>query len=212
MQSDIFSTSKLQEKTISTALLYKAIRSYLLTFISLLFLPSASLSAGEDHHHDHEHEHHHDSELEFVEHDSHQHGLAEATFSFSDNKLLLNIQLPAADIYGFEHKAQTDEEKLAIKQAEELLTDTNTILSIDNACKLGHHRIHDTNHHGDDHSNHYDVEIESSWSCQNTDAFEISFNLFDHFSSIKEIMVQYISDTEQNIYTITADKNSIEVK
>ena len=70
---------------------------------------SVNAFAGDGH--DHEHRHH----------DAHEHGVGEFNLATDGQKLIIEIELPAHDVVGFEHEARTKEQKSAVNAAVEKL-------------------------------------------------------------------------------------------
>ena len=128
---------------------------------------SVNAFAGDGH--DHEHRHH----------DAHEHGVGEFNLATDGQKLIIEIELPAHDVVGFEHEARTKEQKRAVNAAVEKLKIAGQNVSIpsranckaDAAAKVesglikndkGHeHHVdghHDDGHHDHDHKGHHDED------------------------------------------------------
>ena len=59
-------------------------------------------------HDEHKHEEHKD---EHEEHGSHEHGAAQLTIAVGDGELEIELETPAANVFGFEHKVTSEEDK-----------------------------------------------------------------------------------------------------
>ena len=205
----------------------KKLRSVFVIFFVILLIASIGISASED-------EHAHDDK-NFEDHASHEHGHATAQISFSNNTLNLELLLPSIDIFGFEHTPQNDEQHEKVVQSKSILKDAQNILIINpnESCQLksaeiesvvidsiseendhGHKEDHDDEHHEDEHheDEHSDVSAHYVYQCSDTTPESIDFILFDHFHTLEEIEVQFVSDETQVLSTVTPDKRTQSIK
>lgn len=99
--------------------------------------------------------------------DAHEHGVGELTIAADGNAIAIELHAPGADIVGFEHPAESDEDRAAIEAAIATLanpfdlfefpagaecTVTETMASLESEAE---HDDHDHDDH-DDHSDHDD--------------------------------------------------------
>lgn len=92
----------------------------------------------EEHQHAHdEHEHGHDHE-EGMEHvGKHVHGEAELTTVVDGNTLTIELNSPAMNVFGFEHKPSTDEQKATVETNETLLKQSAKLFTVNGGdCKI----------------------------------------------------------------------------
>ncbi|PKF49022.1 zinc uptake protein ZrgA [Enterovibrio nigricans] len=96
------------------------------------------------------------------QHEAHQHGVVEWHIAQDGDVLLVEITAPGADVVGFEHAPENNEQANLIHQAEEKLAAVAGLFSINASadCNLIEHKIaqtlmeeHDA-HEGHDHSAH----------------------------------------------------------
>ena len=97
---------------------------------------------------------------EIVEqHGAHEHGTARMTLAVSDTGLDVSLESPAANLFGFEHNASTDEDHSVVHKAVKTLKAEGNVLTIDSSagCKLAEVKIessivaaHKAEKHGDD--------------------------------------------------------------
>lgn len=106
-------------------------------------------------------------------HDSHVHGFGEMNIGVEGNNIMFELKSPAANIVGFEHAPETDQQKETVHEAVELLEkgDKLFVMSEKAGCQLheahvesdmetGHHDEHHEGHgepheeHGDHHKDH----------------------------------------------------------
>ena len=155
-------------------------------------------------------------DLEFTQHQAHQHGSANATVSYSESQVHVVFTLPAADVFGFEHEARNDKQHAKIKSALNTLSDSNNVVSLSVACEISKYQVtqqHEEHASYDEHHDeHFDIEIESQYTCHTNEAITLTINLFDSFPSLRIINIQYASDSHQDLYRIDAKNNTIDIK
>ncbi|MEZ4631111.1 MAG: DUF2796 domain-containing protein [Deinococcales bacterium] len=105
----------------------------------------------------------------FVQHDAHTHGEAELNLVIEEDSLWLELLTPALHFLGFEHEAQSDEEKAKVAQVLEALQEGSSLFQFNPqaSCEiqaldihLGHAEHHDEEHHDEEHHDeeHHDDE------------------------------------------------------
>ncbi len=100
------------------------------------------------------------------QHGSHEHGVARLTVATTDGGLEIALESPAANLFGFEHKAGTEEEHHAVHEAVEQLEAGAKLFSMNESagCSFDNANIesniaatHDEEKHDDeDHDDHKD--------------------------------------------------------
>ena len=191
----------------------------------ILLIASIDISASEN-------EHAHTDDEHFENHASHEHGHATAQITFINDTLNLELLLPSIDVFGFEHTPQNEEQHEKVIQSKSILKDAQNVLIIKpkESCLIksteiesvvidsiseendhGHDK-HDHEEHNDDdehHENeHSDVNAHYVYQCSNTTPESIEFMLFDHFHTLEDIEVQFVSDETQVLSTVTPDKRT----
>ncbi len=98
------------------------------------------------------------AEDEHRQHDAHVHGEVELNIAQDGKELLIEITAPGADVVGFEHVAQTEEQLHKLKDAESKLTDASRVFSLSKSagCTLTHQRVSHTLGADDDHDHDHD--------------------------------------------------------
>ena len=71
---------------------------------------------------------------EMVQHGSHEHGVARLTVATTDDGLEIALESPAANLFGFEHNAKTDEEREVVHEAVEKLELGSSLFSMNDAA------------------------------------------------------------------------------
>ena len=117
---------------------------------SMLTVISAGVAAAGSHDHHDEHEHHeshdHDEHPDHQEsdhhghdhhggehHGAHIHGVGHLNVAVEGNLVTIYLQTPAADIIGFEHVAETREERTTVAAAHKKLNDARSLFQFTGA-------------------------------------------------------------------------------
>ena len=125
---------------------FKNTLSYLAVSAALLFTASALASDAD--------------KKEHRQHGAHEHGSAKLTIVSEGKELLIELDSPAANILGFEHAPENDQQKALIVQARDSLSNINNIVTLPatSECVLEHVEIKGalfSQHQGDDdHKEH----------------------------------------------------------
>src|SRR5690606_22735355 len=145
----------------------------------LLALPFALLPAiphaDEHHHHDHHDEH--------ASLGSHEHGVAQLDAALEGTVLEIELRSPAIHLVGFEHAANSAEDKRTVADARAQLEQPGRLfrLSAEAGCKLDEARLesplfagkgheHEHEHEQHDAGTHSDVHAHYRYDCSTPDA------------------------------------------
>lgn len=165
----------------------------------------------------------------------HEHGHGTLNIAVEGNKVAMELDVPGADIAGFEHEATTPEDKAQLKKAEANLEEALKlfVMPAGASCKLTkaavaleaeHEHEHDEgkeahaghDHEGkDDHKDHdqdggarhseYNAAYELD--CASPKKIEsIEFGYFKVFPNARSLTVNLVSDEKQGSYEVSADK------
>jgi G3E family GTPase len=175
----------------------------------------------------------------FRQHSAHVHGVVEFNIAQDANELLMEITAPGADVVGFEHAPQTDEQKHQLEAAVAQLKDANSIftLAASAGCKVEHksvthtlgedshkgHDHHDDHEHHDEHkghdhhddheghsSSHGEFTVEYHFECSDIAKLdEINTNWFSHFPNTESIKVNVLTDTKQAAMQLSKGESKI---
>ncbi|MFV0448605.1 MAG: DUF2796 domain-containing protein [Vibrio sp.] len=105
---------------------------------------------------------------EFRQHEAHVHGHVELNIAQDGHDLLMEITAPGADVVGFEHAPDNDEQKAVVAKALETLGQAEAVFTLASAAKChiesanvkhslgGEHQEHEGHDHEghDDHADH----------------------------------------------------------
>jgi len=147
--------------------------------------------------------------------DIHEHGSSTLQIVREGNAVTLRLDAPAMDLIGFEHEAETDEQRAAITSAQEKLSDPLGLFGIpeEAGCVLEHTQfegplsepedqvVADHHDHDDDHDHdteHADVIVEYEFTCANPAAVtRMDSAFFAAFSSARELNLQVVTENGQ---------------
>ena len=140
--------------------------------------------------HDHKEHHDHDHDGERKDHAAHEHGAARLTVAVNDSGLEVMLETPAANVFGFEHQAETDEDKQAVSTAKAKLEGVFAPNS-DAACKLASHAVDAS----DEQEGHSDVGASWTFTCANPDKLSsLGVQLFSAFpQGFKHVNAEWVT-------------------
>lgn len=160
----------------------------------------------------------------FIQHGAHVHGFVTYDIAQDGKDLEVDIYAAGMDVVGFEHDANTEQEKAAINQAHQLLSDYSSILDIspeaqclvtDNEVNLVKSSLNQQASNTKrnpfvEHSTHSSFEIKYRFNCQKPEQLQqIDTAWFEHFPSTKAISANYFTDTAQNAAELDKDHTSV---
>lgn len=158
----------------------------------------------------------------YKQHSAHVHGIAHLNLAMENNELYIEFISPAADIVGFEHTPETEEEKSAMQKAAGKLRvgkrmfefSPNAGVRFEKAVvKTGlQHECEDESHdHGeDDHGEHSDVAVEYRFHCETPGKLKyIDVKLFKYFQTLEKIKVQMLTQTKQTSVELTSKNTKL---
>ena len=187
----------------------------------LLALPFAVLPLTAAFAHD-EHDHSHESLA------AHEHGVAQLNVALDDNSLELELHSPAMNLVGFEHKAQSAQDKKAVEMAKQQLTNPIALFGIPAAagCKVSKtdldsplfgseehhdHDDHDSHAKGEHEHAHSDIDADYTLACDNPKALTALdlAGLFKQFPATHKINAQAITAQGQKGEELTPDQTRL---
>ncbi len=205
---------------------------YVLT-TAFLALAVASAQAHDDHKHNAGKGHDHDKTTQLG---AHEHGSGKLNVAIEGKTVSIELEVPAYNIVGFEHAAETKAQKAALKDAMKKLA-APTKLFVVNAeagCKRTASKIetvgaigdddHHGHSHGHDHGNkkkasgdaeetHSEFRATYTLTCAAPDKIEaITFGFFDTFKRSEELDVSVIGAKGQRTFEATPNAKVLSFK
>lgn len=147
---------------------------------------------------------------------THVHDEGQVLIGQEQNNWLVQISIPAVNVFGFEHAPETDDEQQAVMTFKShvnegrmlSVTDNCNIASVEdetNTQHLGQNHSHDHSHSHDKHEN---VEFTYRLMCQPGEVV-LTFTLFSYAPSLERLESQWITDLSQGAKTLTRTNNQL---
>jgi hypothetical protein len=167
--------------------------------------------------------------------DAHEHGRGTLNIAIEGARLTMELEAPGADIVGFEHKAETEQQKAAIEQAEQQLMVGEALFKLPAAagCVLGSSSAvlegedHDHEHgakdqdkgngHHDSKADHAESEhsafrAEYAFECKSPASLSsIVFDYFKVFAGAQKLDVTVITPKGQSKFEVSRAKPRIDL-
>jgi hypothetical protein len=167
---------------------------------------------------------------------AHEHGRGTLNLAIEGTRVSLELEVPAADIIGFEHVAKTPRQKAAVAQAKKQLLAPQALFKFPGAagCVVadasvdleadGDHE-HDHEHEqantggdgaktadADQETNHSNFHAQYSFTCKNTASITVvEFGYFQAFAGAQKLEVNVITTKGQSSFEVTRTKPRIDL-
>ncbi len=126
---------------------------------------------------------------------AHEHGHVTLQVAVDGESVEMILEAPGADIVGFEHSAETDEQKAAVQEAMADLADPMALFILPEAAGCTGEAAEVELHQEGDHNA---FEVEYSLTCTDPAALtEIETRFFELYPSVEEIEVEYATPAGQ---------------
>jgi len=162
--------------------------------------------------------------------DAHQHGHGSLTIAIEGGQVLMALEVPGADIVGFEHVADSDDDKAKVAAAKAMLADPMSLFVLPAAagCSVeatevalvGDEHEDETDHedeaghddHEDEEGGHAEFHAEYQLACAAPDELSsIVFAYFEAFSNAEELEVGLITEATQALYEVERDDPMVDL-
>ena len=153
----------------------------------------------------------------------HVHGDVNLNIVKDNSQLEIDLISPSVNIIGFEHAASSNEERMVLEKANNLLVQHELIFSFqDEPCKHSETVVvqsgpteknkvepdHHDHHHAHKKDPHSDFEVQYRYECSE-ELYSLLVNLADYFSGVSQINVRWIKDGLQGGATLNAAEREI---
>ena len=167
----------------------------------------------------------------------HQHGHGTLNLAVEGQTVQMELEVPGVDIVGFEHKAETAEDRAKMEAAEKTLAQPLALFvlpgeagckvtaakvsivgeteSDDDAHELDHHDHTEADkHEAEEHeAEHSEFHGEYALSCSNVAAITaISFPYFEVFPNSAELAVTLITEKGQKVFEVNREHAVIDIR
>lgn len=178
---------------------------------------------------------------EYRQHGAHVHGHVEFNIAQDGKDLLVEITAPGADVVGFEHAPENEQQEQALKQAIATLEDSNTLFAINAQANCDieeayvnhnlsnphedhdhhnehhdeheHHDGHDAHHEEHENGGHGEFSVQYRFSCDQVNQLShIQTDWFNQFPTTESINVNIFTDTMQSAIKLGKDNSQIVIK
>ncbi len=176
----------------------------------------------------------------FRQHQAHVHGHVELNIAQDNHELLIEISAPGADVVGFEHQAENEQQKAALSKVLDVLNQPDKLITLSASAKCSvkhvdvraklasddahqHHdhatseaeheeHEHEGHDHEHEHSSHGSFSIEYHYQCQSISALnQIATSWFVHFPTTEHVDVNVLTDTLQTAVELSKDSSVIKL-
>jgi hypothetical protein len=156
----------------------------------------------------------------------HEHGTGRLNIAIEGKRVSMELEVPAADIVGFEHEAKTAAQKAAVKKGKTTLEGALNVFKLpaEAKCKLAKAKValHAENEHGHDHgkageakhedndedeSHHSAFHAEYTIDCAAPEKLTgIDFRYFEVFAGAKKLDINLVTEKGQSHYEVSREK------
>ncbi len=150
----------------------------------------------------------------------HVHGHGTLNIAVENKRVSIELEAPGMDIVGFEHDAESAEQKTALAKAKDLLGDPLGLFKVPASaeCKLSdakiaieaedeHEHEHEEGHDHGDKGGHNAFHVTYAIDCAKPENLtSITFDYFKAFAGAKELDVSVVTEKAQNKFEVTREK------
>jgi hypothetical protein len=165
----------------------------------------------------------------------HEHGHGTLNIAVEKARISMELEVPGMDIVGFEHAAESQDDKAAVDKASKTLGDPLTLFKIPAAagCKVADAKVkieaehehehedgdkdHDAKEDHDDHDHeghegHNEFHVTYALDCTKPAALtSIAFDYFKSFAGAQKLTVNVVTEKAQNKYEVARDKPNLDL-
>ena len=162
---------------------------------------------------------------------AHEHGHGKLNIAIEGNRVSMELEVPGADIVGFEHEASTPEQKATVEKAKATLSDALAVFKLPAAagCKLAEAKVavqaEDEHEHeaeakkedpkpdgAKEEEHHSEFHATYAIDCASPAKLTaIEFKYFDLFAGAQELDVNLVTLKGQTSYEVTREAPKLEL-
>ena len=162
---------------------------------------------------------------------AHVHGHGHLNIAIEGKTVSIELEVPGADIVGFEHEASTPTQRAAIKKAKAKLATGLSLFAPEAAanCVQKSAKVSIEAEHGDEHEHHAEggkpdanedgeghhhseFHAEFAFECASPSRLtSMTFDYFKAFANAQELDVSFISPKGQSSYEVKRDKPRLDL-
>lgn len=162
-------------------------------------------------------------------HGTHEHGVAKIDIGVENTSATIHLEVPAINIYGFEHEAKSEKDKIIVQSAvNKIKTNFHQMVKLDSSlgCTFSATKIDpfvkdDDDEGGEESNNKNDKKIEGQHGDFHADftakctkkisGTKVTFGFKKYFPLINKLNVQGLSDKSQALAKISDDKGFLQL-
>lgn len=157
---------------------------------------------------------------------AHAHGVGRLNIAIEGKRVLMELEIPGADIVGFEHEASTAPQKATVNRAKEVLEGALNVFKLpaEARCKLAEAKVAVHSGEGNEHNHgeaasktevqrqgegdsHSEFRAKYTIDCSAPEKFTgINFRYFELFATARELDVNLVTADGQTHYKVTHEK------
>lgn len=151
---------------------------------------------------------------------AHEHGRGTLNIAVEGNRISMELEVPGADIVGFEHVAKTRQQKTAMEKAQKQLLAPQSLFKFSNSAQCtvnsANVELEDGGHDGDkkageEHS-HSEFHAQYTFDCRAPASLTaIEFDYFRAFAGAQRLDVNVITPKGQNKFEVSRSKPRIDL-
>lgn len=163
---------------------------------------------------------------------AHVHGHGRLNIAIEGKKVSMELEVPGADIVGFEHEPSTAEQRAALAEAKARLANASLLFAPEPkaGCELeqakvsteaGHEHEHEHHEHGDkssasshgkEEAEHSEFHGEYAFVCASPSRLtSMTFDYFKEFPNAQELDITIVSPKGQSSFEVKRDKPSLDL-
>jgi hypothetical protein len=160
---------------------------------------------------------------------AHEHGQGKLNIAVEGNRVTMELEVPGADIVGFEYVASTSNQKAAVEKAKATLGDALAVFKLPAGagCKLAEAKVEvETGEKQDEAGHKEEAKADSAKEKADHSEFHatyaidcaspakltaIDFKYFDLFPNAQELDVSLVSPKGQTSYEVTRERPKLEL-
>lgn len=165
------------------------------------------------------------SSIAFAEirhHEAHTHGIADLNIAVDDDLVFIELESPAVNLLGFEHKPQNDAQQKALTDTLEVLNDIKQVIRFDQVdCRATETVIRppfdaDQSIQDDSDSNpseaHSEFHASYTLACDNAGLIRSgTVHLFDRFAGFETVRVRWITSNGQGTARLNSRSKTFKI-
>jgi Protein of unknown function (DUF2796) len=161
---------------------------------------------------------------------AHVHGHGRLNIAIEGKKVSMELEVPGADIVGFEHEPSTAEQRAALAEAKARLANASLLFAPEPkaGCELeqakvtaeaGHEHEHhehgdksSASSHGKEEGEHSEFHGEYAFVCASPSRLtSMTFDYFKEFPNAQELDITIVSPKGQSSFEVKRDKPSLDL-